>query len=1096
MKKALCPLVALLLLHSISAAEDLLETAGVAGGLVVQVGCADTIPAAGDGYLLQVLVTDAKKAAAARDKRERCGPASVRLFDGRNLPYIDNLVNLLILQDTDATIDAAEIARVLAPRGVVLARTPLSHPALAGQSPDGPGSWTMLKKKVPPEIDDWTHYMHDASGNAVSGDTVVGPPRRLQWVGSPRWGRHHEHMSSVIAVVSARGRVFYIIDEGSKASIQLPAKWKLVARDAFSGTVLWKRDIPTWYTHLYPLKSGPALLPRRLVAVGDTVYVTLGIDRPLVALDAATGETIRTYADSTTAEEIIAADGDLFMVVNAPPETPDTFTWPKIVCWDAGNVIAKKRAWQPDQISTLRAVKADTEKELWRRKTAVAPISLCVDEMRAVFHDGTQLVCLDRKTGENRWTAETAPIKQVPTWYAPTVVIHKDVVLFAKGDRKLIGFSAVDGKKLWEAAHHRAGHRSPEDVLVVGGMAWTGRMAGGGPQNQWTGYDVQTGEKKKEFMPDIKSYWFHHRCHRSKATVNFLMPSRTGIEYVDWRRETWDRNHWVRGACIYGVMPANGLTYAPQHPCACYIETKLNGFNALAPAKKGGAVKIPEDARREKGPAYGAVEPTAAGDDAWPTHRHDAARSGYTQCAVPAKLAASWKVAIGSRPSAVTVAGGRCFVAAVDRHTIYALDAESGKEAWRFTAGGRVDSPPTIYKGRAIFGCADGYVYCLRAADGAPAWRYLAAFNHRQHTAFEQVESVWPLHGSVLIQNGTVYCVAGRSVFLDGGMRLCLIDAETGRLVSETIMDEKKPGTDENFQATMRGLNMPPGLPDILSSDGEMVYMRSQKFDLRGKRTELFAGNPSWKESVAQKSASAQTGAGTHLFASNGFLDGSWFHRAYWMYGQMVHNGCNFWFRAAKYAPSGRIMVVDEERVYSYGRLPHLLLWTPALEYRLYAADKEIRPPALAKTLAGGTKLNKQKKGRWIFDRTVTKKLSPEELSAVSIRWSQRQPDVIVRAMVKAGDTLFVAGPPDVLDEEEAYRDHFTPAVQEKIRAQDAALLGKKGGILRGFSAESGEKLLDLKLDAMPAWDALSAAGGRLYLAATDGTVRCFAGGK
>ena len=54
-------------------------------------------------------------------------------------------------------------------------------------------------------------------------------------------------------------------------------------------------------------------------------------------------------------------------------------------------------------------------------------------------------------------------------------------------------------------------------------------------------------------------------------------------------------------------MPANGLIYAPQHPCACYLETKLYGFNALAPASTG--PRVPEsaasDVRLEEGPPAG-----------------------------------------------------------------------------------------------------------------------------------------------------------------------------------------------------------------------------------------------------------------------------------------------------------------------------------------------------------------------------------------------------------------------------------------------------------------------------------------------------------
>jgi outer membrane protein assembly factor BamB len=52
-----------------------------------------------------------------------------------------------------------------------------------------------------------------------------------------------------------------------------------------------------------------------------------------------------------------------------------------------------------------------------------------------------------------------------------------------------------------------------------------------------------------------------------------------------------------------------------------------------------------------------------------------------------------------------------------------------------------VDSPPTIYKGLALFGSADGYFYCLRLADGALVWRFRAAPLDRRTVAFGQVES-------------------------------------------------------------------------------------------------------------------------------------------------------------------------------------------------------------------------------------------------------------------------------------------------------------------------------------------------------------------
>ena len=67
--------------------------------------------------------------------------------------------------------------------------------------------------------------MHGADGNAVAKDDVVAPPKHLQWIGSPRWSRHHDRMASMSALVSAKGRIFYVMDEGSRISIQLPPKW-------------------------------------------------------------------------------------------------------------------------------------------------------------------------------------------------------------------------------------------------------------------------------------------------------------------------------------------------------------------------------------------------------------------------------------------------------------------------------------------------------------------------------------------------------------------------------------------------------------------------------------------------------------------------------------------------------------------------------------------------------------------------------------------------------------------------------------------------------------------------------------------------------
>ncbi|GAH72669.1 unnamed protein product, partial [marine sediment metagenome] len=243
---------------------------------------------------------------------------------------------------------------------------------------------------------------------------------------------------------------------------------------------------------------------------------------------------------------------------------------------------------------------------------------------------------------------------------------------------------------------------------------------------------------------------------------------------------------------------------------------------------------------------------------------------------------------------------------------------------------GRVDSPPTIWQGRALFGSADGHVYCLNANDGQLVWRYRAAPEDRRMTVFEQVESVWPVHGNVLVQNDILYCVAGRSMFLDGGLRLLRLDPKSGRKLSETILDDKDPDTGQNLQVHIQGLNMPVALPDILSSDGKYVYMRSLPFDLKGKR-----------KFVAYVPVKEQKGDDLHLFCPTGFLDDSLWHRTYWGYGRAWASGAGGYHQAGRVIPAGRPLVFDDEMVYGYGRLWRYYRWTTPLEFHLFATKKQ-----------------------------------------------------------------------------------------------------------------------------------------------------------
>jgi len=79
--------------------------------------------------------------------------------------------------------------------------------------------------------------------------------------------------------------------------------------------------------------------------------------------------------------------------------------------------------------------------------------------------------------------------------------------------------------------------------------------------------------------------------------------------------------------------------------------------------------------------------------------------------------------------------------------------------------------------------------------------------------------------------------------------------------------------------------------------------------------------------------------------------------------------------------------------------------------------------------------------------------------------------------MVKAGDTLFVAGAPDVFDEKDPYA-----AFEARRRAKIVAV-----------SAKDGKKLSETSLEYPPVFDGMIAAHGCLFASLRDGTIVCLA---
>ncbi|HUT11811.1 MAG TPA: class I SAM-dependent methyltransferase, partial [Thermoguttaceae bacterium] len=129
--------------HPRDLAGRILADTGVQGGLIVHLGCGDgqltAALCAGDGYLVHGLDSDADQVAKARAHLQSLGAygtaslaaggtasfaaggtasfaaggtVSVDRFDGRHLPYIDNLVSLIVVEDR-YDVPTEEVMRVL-----------------------------------------------------------------------------------------------------------------------------------------------------------------------------------------------------------------------------------------------------------------------------------------------------------------------------------------------------------------------------------------------------------------------------------------------------------------------------------------------------------------------------------------------------------------------------------------------------------------------------------------------------------------------------------------------------------------------------------------------------------------------------------------------------------------------------------------------------------------------------------------------------------------------------------------------------------------------------------------------------------------------
>jgi len=794
------------------------ETLGdlpAAGGLAVLVGPSDgsseaRLAATGRWLVLCLTPDEATrhKVVETIDSAGQAGVVAVAVWQtAPHLPLADHSANLIVA-DLDALrgkLSEAEVRRVLAPmRG--RARVTIR------------GRQELLEKPMPAEFDEWTHFFHAADGNAVSRDTAIGVPNALRFVAGPRLqdsnGANGYRLSRGIAVSE-----WNYTAANSRDNLRIV----LEARDALNGTLLWQQVEPVYRGAVRSAKTKPLILADgRLLRVIDD-----GREAARIAhFDPETGKLVRVYQSSANlrsdqyrwgaSPQFNYADGLIVQAAGREVRCIDAKTGE--LRWSFEGPEGRGDLFRPIMATDLGLVflmEAPAPEDAEKRGKWGGPFG---GRYPGILCD--YITALDLKTGKPAWRVERDPqLEQLhgehhyprhgePAWQANRrkIVYHvsayKDGRLFllyacdanGGGPSMVLCHDAKTGKQLWytvtkpdydPAAKKISGGEMFDMFLLDDGTLLTYGHA-------WARIDQETGQ-----LLAFGNNGGNARCDTGTCTVH-LMTAGFG-NYFDLTGDglRWTRRDIARGQCGGRSTPAYGMSYFHGSGCGCFFMVRGN----MALYRTDEPTPLPDSERTTTGPAAAAPLTDSVGPVDWPEYLGAGDRRAWTTADGPRELKLLWKTKIGEPITpdvtgvrrdwlhtglyngpltAPVVADGLAFVADRDRRMVTAVDVKSGERRWTYRADGRVFTPPTYHRGRLVFGTRGGTVHCLDAASGKPAWRFLAAPTQRMIVSHGQVESAWPLHGSLPVVDGTVVASAGYHGEVDSGVWVWGLDLGTG----------------------------------------------------------------------------------------------------------------------------------------------------------------------------------------------------------------------------------------------------------------------------------------------------------------------------
>ena len=424
------------------------------------------------------------------------------------------------------------------------------------------GTWLVIQRmEALPGAGSWTHAYGDAGQTANSGDELLsgttGKTLEVQWFGLPGPNAMIDRQVRMESPVSAAGRLF---TQGLD---------RLIAQDAYNGTILWSLEMPGLRRTNIPRNAGNVCLDERsvFVAVGDCCR----------RLDAQTGRTMAAYpADNEGASAdwgFVAVDRDVLLGSLVHPGSMDAeYAGPQFwfdetsgtdtfdVCSDALfalRVTDGRRLWTYREGLIINpTIALGDGRAFFLESRSPAALSSAARKLGPELWSDVRLVALDIATGARAWE-RPFPVAADPI-AAYTVCQAGQVAIVASygGEYHTEVFAAGDGSPLWSATHpwrsDNHGHHIQHPVVAQGRLFLEPAV-----------YDWRTGQ------PVDLAFPHRSKCGSISGAANLL-------HYRDYNDEVWDlktdrQSEFVglRSNCWIGMISGNGLLLSPCSGGGC-----------------------------------------------------------------------------------------------------------------------------------------------------------------------------------------------------------------------------------------------------------------------------------------------------------------------------------------------------------------------------------------------------------------------------------------------------------------------------------------------------------------------------------------------